>query len=99
MKTAGENGSQRRAQSGPRQPGARLQCGSTTAQGIHNPLGKRLYTLKEAATYLGRSEWGMRDLKYSGKIPFVKVNGGRKDFFDICDLDDFIEKHKDCYLT
>ena len=29
---------------------------------VSNPKQKRLYTLKEAAEYLGRSEWGMREL-------------------------------------
>jgi hypothetical protein len=29
------------------------------AHGICNPMGKRLYTLKEAAECLRRSEWSM----------------------------------------
>ena len=39
---------------------------------------KRLYTLKEAARYLGRSDWGMRELMWAGEIPFVRTEGGRK---------------------
>ena len=67
------------------------------AQGIYNPLGKRLYTLKEAAEYLGRSEWGMRELIWSQVIPVVKQCRCRKMYLDINDLDDFIEKNKTIY--
>jgi excisionase family DNA binding protein len=67
-------------------------------QGISNPLGKRLYTLKEAAEYIGRSEWGMRELIWSGTIVVVRPEGGRKIFLDIQDLAEFIEKNKSTYL-
>ena len=67
------------------------------AQGIYNPLGKRLYTVKEAADYLGRSVWGMRDLIWSQVIPVVKQQGARKIYIDIKDLDGFIEKNKTMY--
>lgn len=53
---------------------------------------KRLYTIKEAALYLGRSVWSMRELVWSGKIPFIK--DGRKFYFDIKDLDDYIDRNK-----
>jgi hypothetical protein len=33
---------------------------------------KRLYTLKEAAEYLGRSDWAMRELMWKGAIPYVR---------------------------
>ena len=59
---------------------------------------KRLFTLREAAAYLGRSEWGMRELAWAGKIPVVKLEGGRKIFFDIEDLDDFIRQNKSTYV-
>lgn len=65
--------------------------------GICNPLSKRLYTLKEAAEYLGRSEWAMRELAWAGRIPIVKPEGGRKIFFDLLDLMEFIEKNKSTY--
>jgi excisionase family DNA binding protein len=67
------------------------------AHGICNPLSKRLYTLKEAAEYLGRSEWGMRELVWTRKIPVVRQEGGRKIFVDILDLMEFIEKNKSTY--
>jgi len=66
-------------------------------RGISNPVRKRLFSLKEAATYLGRSEWGMRELAWAGRIPVVKPEGGRKIFFDIDDLDDFINQNKSIY--
>jgi len=58
---------------------------------------KRLYTLKEAARYLGRSDWGMRELMWAGKIPFVRPDGGRKIYFDVSDLDEYIEINKSVF--
>ena len=66
-------------------------------QRIHNPLCKRLYTLKEAAEYLGRSVWGMRELIWAKSIPVVKQHECRKIYLDINDLDAFIEKNKVMY--
>ena len=65
---------------------------------ISGPEQKRLYTLKEAAEYLGRSEWGMRELIWAGEIPVVRQEGGRKIFLDIEDLNDFIKQNKSTYL-
>jgi hypothetical protein len=39
----------------------------------------------------------MRDLSWSGQMPVVRNEGGRKLFFDIRDLDAFIEKRKSIY--
>lgn len=58
---------------------------------------KRLYTLKEAAEYLGRSVWGIRELIWSQVLPVVKQDESRKMYIDIKDLDDFIEKNKSIY--
>ena len=66
-------------------------------QGISNPLCKRLYTLKESAEYLGRSEWGMRDLIWAGKIPVVREDGSRKIYVDILDLEEFVNHNKSIY--
>jgi len=38
------------------------ETASQKGQGGGHPTRKRLYTLKEGAAYLGRSEWGMREL-------------------------------------
>jgi excisionase family DNA binding protein len=62
------------------------------SQGICNPQVKRLYNLKEAAFYLGRSDWGMRDLVWKGAIAYVQ--DGRRYYFDLNDLDKYISKNK-----
>jgi hypothetical protein len=59
--------------------------------------GKRLYTIKEAAIYLGRGEWGVRELIWKQAIPVVKEEGGRKIFIDIIDLENYINKNKSFY--
>ncbi len=66
------------------------------AQGISYPLPKRLYTLLEAAHYLGRTLWSMRELVWSGKIPIVR--DGKRIFVDIADLDSYVTKNKMNYL-
>ena len=33
---------------------------------------KRLFNMKEAALYLGRSEWGVRRLIWSGDLPYIR---------------------------
>ena len=67
------------------------------AQGITNPLAKRLYTLKEAADYMGRSVWSIRELIWSGALPVVKTDGARKIYLDILDLNQFISRNKSVY--
>jgi hypothetical protein len=67
------------------------------AQGICNPVRKRLFTLKEGAEYLGRTVWGVRELIWSQIIPVVKQDKGRKMYLDVNDLDAFIEKNKMVY--
>lgn len=58
----------------------------------HLQLSKRLFSEMEAATYLGRTVWAVREMRYAGKLPFVK--DGRRVLFDILDLDRWIEKTK-----
>lgn len=57
-----------------------------------NGLKKRLYTVKEASVYLGRSECAIRELIWNGAIPCVKI--GRRVHIDIYDLERFIEKSR-----
>lgn len=66
-------------------------------RGICNPYGKRLYTLKEAAQYLGRTVWGVRELVWSGIIPVVRNQRGRKIFLDILDLEKYVSQNKTIY--
>jgi hypothetical protein len=60
-----------------------------------NPISKRLYTIEEAGVYLGSTAWGIRELIWSGKVPYVRA--GKKIYLDILYLDEFIEKHKTRY--
>jgi excisionase family DNA binding protein len=65
-------------------------------QGMSNPLPKRLYTLNEAAKYLGRTLWSMRELVWAGKIPIVR--DGKRIFIDFNDLESYITKNKMTYI-
>ena len=73
----------------------KIQTGrdSQKAQGIHNPLHKRLYDLKEASVYLGRPVFSVRTLIWGGKLPYVKE--GRKQYIDVMDMDKYIEANKE----
>ena len=71
--------------------------GLQKAQWMSNPLGKRLYTLKEAAQYMGRTVWGMRELVWAGEIPVVKGSHARKIYLDISDLENYINQNKSVY--
>ncbi|MCL4457856.1 MAG: helix-turn-helix domain-containing protein [Nitrospirae bacterium] len=53
---------------------------------------KRLYTLKEAAIYLGRSSWAVRELIWRGELPYIK--NGKRILLDILDIDKLIEQSK-----
>jgi hypothetical protein len=65
-----------------------------SAQRIPNPTLPRLLPLKRAAEYLGLTTWAMRERVWSGDIPVVRFNGGRKMFIDVQDLDAFICRNK-----
>ena len=70
--------------------------GKKRAHGMFNPLPKRLYSLPEAAHYMGRTLWSMRELIWKGSIPIVRE--GKRIFVDIADMDAYAEKHKTTYL-
>jgi excisionase family DNA binding protein len=55
-------------------------------------ISKRLYTIEEAAIYLGRTVWSVRELIWGGALPSVKV--GRRVHLDFDDLNSFIDRHK-----
>ncbi len=55
-------------------------------------IKKRLYNEKEAAEYLGRSIWSIRELRYNGVLKYIKV--GTRIHYDIYDLNEFIENNK-----
>ena len=67
---------------------------STRAHWIGNPSGPRLLPLKDAAQWLGLTVWSLRERIWAGDIPVVRFPGGRKQFIDTQDLDDFIRRNK-----
>lgn len=61
-------------------------------QGITNPQSRRLYNIKEASVYLGRSVWALREMLWAGKMPYVK--DGKRILLDIQDMDTWIQRNK-----
>lgn len=53
---------------------------------------KRLFTLSEAAVYLGRSEWAVRRLIWSGELPHIRQ--GRRVHLDVRDMEQFIDRNR-----
>lgn len=54
---------------------------------------KRLYSIKEASVYLGRSVCAVREMIWAGKLPYIK--DGRRILLDLYDMDEWIEKSKE----
>jgi excisionase family DNA binding protein len=59
---------------------------------VSEDVQKRLYSVKEAGRYLGRSPWAIRHLIWEGHLP--QIRQGRRVMVDVKDMDQFIEKHK-----
>lgn len=55
-------------------------------------IKKRLYSVREAACYLGRTVDGVRYMISVGRLPAVR--DGRRVLVDIKDMDEFIERNK-----
>ena len=53
---------------------------------------KRLFSIKEGATYLGCGVFTVRQLVWGKVLPVVKF--GKKQYLDLCDMNKFIEKNK-----
>lgn len=53
---------------------------------------KRLFSIKEAAVFLGRSDWSVREMIWSAKLPYVR--DGKRIFIDIVDLETWINNNK-----
>ena len=64
------------------------------AKRIVNPLSlqKRLYSIPEAAVYLGRPASSVRHLIWKGRLPCIPE--GKRLFLDIQDLDSYIKTNK-----
>jgi len=57
-------------------------------------IQRRLLRTKEAAEYLRLSAWQIRQLTANGKIPVIQYDDRGKFFFDMRDLDAFIERNR-----
>lgn len=57
-----------------------------------NRFSKRLYSIKEASIYLGRSPWTVAEMVRIGKFPYIP--DGKRKFLDVQDLDRWIETNK-----
>jgi len=59
-----------------------------------NPTGpvKRLYSIPEAAFYLGRTVDALREIVWAGKLPHIR--DGKRILLDIKDMDARIEQSK-----
>ncbi len=55
---------------------------------------QRLYSVKDAAVYLGRTVWGVRDLIWSHELPVIKSGRGSKQYIDVNDMDAYIDRNK-----
>ncbi len=64
----------------------------TSRQQTKQPPTARLLTVKQAATYIGRSEQALRHLIHQRDIPVVRT--GRSVHIDRADLDRWIENHR-----
>lgn len=65
---------------------------------LKKPRGpsKRLYTIPEAAFYLGRTVDALREMIWAGKLRVVR--DGKRILLDIRDMDNFIEMSKQQYM-
>jgi excisionase family DNA binding protein len=57
-------------------------------------IEQRLFTVKQAAAYLGRSVYGTRELIWKGVLPYIQDGRGGKVWIDRKDVDGWIEKNK-----
>ena len=51
-----------------------------------------LYSLKDAAVYLGRPKAAVRELIWSGRLPYIQ--DGRKMYVDLYDIEQYIQDTK-----
>jgi excisionase family DNA binding protein len=68
-----------------------IKSGNPTMAEKNRP-SKRLYSIPEAAVYLGRTDWAIREMLWAGKIPCIR--DGRRVLLDVNDMDRWIEKQK-----
>jgi excisionase family DNA binding protein len=61
-----------------------------------NPQGPRLMTIKQACAYSGLTDWCLRNLIWTGRLPFVRF-GEKKVFIERADLDELIDRSKEVF--
>ena len=63
---------------------------------VENGITKRLLNCRDAAEYLSISQDTLRQLVWNGKLPIVKHSDlrGSKWWFDIRDLDAYVDQNK-----
>ena len=59
---------------------------------MNEAVSKRLYSVKEAGRYVGKSPWTIRRLIRDGGLR--EVRQGRRVMLDIVDLEQFVERYK-----
>ncbi len=57
-------------------------------------VNPRLLRTRDAATYLGCSSWKIRKLVQDGALPYIPASEFGAWWFDITDLDRFVESQK-----
>lgn len=62
------------------------------SDGQDRRLNQRLYSVDEAATYLGISPWTVREMIWRGDLACIRL--GRRVLLDLQDLDRLIIEHK-----
>ncbi len=70
---------------------------ATDTRLIPKTVRHRLYTIRDAAVYLGRSEWVVAEMVRTGKLPYVP--DGKRKYVDIHDLDEYVAKNKTIALN
>lgn len=56
--------------------------------------GARLLGVKDAAAWLGISQWTLRERIWAGDVPFIRFPGCRKQLLDVRDLENMIQENK-----
>jgi excisionase family DNA binding protein len=69
--------------------------GSSKARGISSPQGPRLLSIKRACEYSGFTDWTVRNLVWTGKLPYLRVR--KKIWIERSDLDRFIDTNKEIF--
>jgi len=63
-----------------------------------NPVVPRLLSIRQASERSGLTLWTVRSLIWSGDLPVVQFSGQRKQYIDMRDLNEVIERNKSRYV-